>query len=83
MSLDEHSEVAAARDLKRGRDVTIRKGTPGAVTRSNRWFGLHTVEFRPVDDVDTRVTVRGLRERDLTLNAGPQLMPAQPDRRAT
>jgi len=83
MSFDEHAEVIAARDLKRGRDVTIRRGTPGAVTRANRWFGLHTVEFRPVDDVDTRVTVRGLKERDLTPNDGPQIMPAQPDRRAT
>jgi len=81
MSLEELTPVAAARDLKRGRDVLIRQGTPGVVTRA-RWLALYTVEFRPVDDVDTRVTVRGLRSRDLRPIDAPPTMPTQPDRRA-
>jgi hypothetical protein len=80
MPLHHHDEVMAARDLKRGRDILIRRGTPGAV-KSAYWLALYTVEFRPNDDVDTRVKVRGLRSHDLTPIDAPPIMPTQPDRR--
>lgn len=82
MSLEEQARVIAARDLRRGRDILIRSGTPGVVTRLG-FMGFYTVEFRPVDDVDTRVSVRGLRNRDLTLPDAPPTTPTQPDRRAS
>ena len=81
MSLQVHDEVIAARDLHRGRDVLIRRGTPGVI-KGALWV-VYTVEFRPVDDVDTRVTVRGLRGRDLSQHDGPPGLPTQPDRRWT
>jgi hypothetical protein len=67
------------RDLRRGRDVLIRRGTPGVI-KQVFWI-LYTVEFRLVDDVDTLVTIRGLRNRDLTPNQALPVMPTQPDRR--
>jgi hypothetical protein len=79
MSLQAHDEVVAARDLHRGRDILIRRGTPGVITRAFRI--LYTVQFRPTDDVDTLVTVRGLRNRDLNPNEAPPIIPTQPDRR--
>jgi hypothetical protein len=79
MSLQVDDEVVAARDLHRGRDVLIRRGTPGVIKRA-LWV-VHTVEFRPVDDVDTWVTVRGLRGRDLSPHHAPPLTPTQPGRR--
>src|SRR6478609_1608124 len=81
MSFQVHDEVVAARDLHRGRDIVIRRGTPGVITRAV-WV-LYTVQFRPVDDIDTLVTVRGLRNRDLTPNDAPPIIPTQPDRRET
>jgi hypothetical protein len=79
MSLQVNDEVVAARDLHRGRDVLIRRETPGVIKRA-LWV-VYTVEFRLVDDVDTRVTVRGLRGRDLRQRDVPPVMPTQPDRR--
>ena len=79
MSLQVDDEVVAARDLHRGRDVLIRRGTPGAIKRA-LWV-VYTVEFRLVDDVDTRVTVRGLRSRDLRQHDAFPALPTQPDRR--
>ena len=81
MSFQVHDEVVAARDLHRGRDIVIRRGTPGVITRAV-WV-LYTVQFRPVDDIDALVTVRGLRNRDLTPNDAPPIIPNQPDRRET
>jgi hypothetical protein len=81
MSLQVHDDVIAARDLHRGRDVLIRRGTPGVIKRA--FWILYTVEFRLVDDVDTRVTVRGLRAGDLDPTQAPPIMPTQPDRRGT
>jgi len=82
VALEEQSEVVASRDLKRGRDVLIRTGTPGVIKKAG-WPGLYTVEFRLVDDVDTRVTVRGLRVRDLRPNVVPSIMPTQADHRGS
>jgi hypothetical protein len=55
----------SAHDLRRGRDVLVREGTPGTVTDPEGWVGTYTVEFKPFDAADTRVTIRGLIESDL------------------
>jgi len=81
VALAEQDEVVASHDLRRGRDVLIRNGTPGVIKKAG-WLGLYTVEFRPVDDVDTRVTVRGLRVRDLR-TSGASILPTQSDRRGS
>jgi len=65
MALHKNSDVMLAHDLQRGRDIVIRQGTPGTVTDPCGWLGTYTVEFRPNDAADTRVTVRGLIQSDL------------------
>ena len=65
MALYKNSDVMSAHDLRRGRDVLVREGTPGRVTDPEGWMGTYTVDFRPFDAADTRVTIRGLIESDL------------------
>ena len=65
MALHKNSDVMLAHDLRRGRDIVIRQGTPGKVTDPCGWLGTYTVEFRPVDAADTRITIRGLIQSDL------------------
>jgi len=65
MALHKNSDVILAHDLSRGRDIIIRQGTPGKVTDPCGWLGTYTVEFRPADAADTRITIRGLIQNDL------------------
>jgi hypothetical protein len=65
MALHKNSDVMSAHDLQRGRDIIIRQGTPGRVTDPRGWMGTYTVEFRPADAADTRITIRGLTQSDL------------------
>jgi len=83
VAFQEQAEVVAGYDLRRGQDVLIRFGRPGVIMKAG-WLDLYTVEFRLIDDVDTRVTVRGLRVRDLRPNDAPSKnLPPQPDRRSS
>ena len=77
MALHKNSDVMSAHDLQRGRDIVIRQGTPGRVIDPRGWMGTYTVEFRPADAADTRVTVRGLIPSDLR----SVMIPTQVDRR--
>jgi len=65
MALHKNSDVMSAHDLQRGRDIVVRQGTPGRVTDPRGWLGTYTVEFRPTDAADNRVTIRGLIQTDL------------------
>ena len=77
MALHQNSDVMSAHDLKRGQDILIRQGTPGRVTDPRGWLGTYTVEFRPTNAVDTRVTIQGLILSDLR----QVVIPNQVDRR--
>ena len=79
MALHQNSDVMSAHDLKRGRDIIIRQGTPGRITDPCGWLGTFTVEFRPTDAADTWVTVRGLVQSDLRV----VMIPNQVDRRGS
>ena len=56
--------VVAARELRRGAGVVIRNGTPGTVIDHMAWLGRYSVEFRPCDAGETRVTVNDLIKSD-------------------
>ena len=82
MALHKNSDVMSAHDLRRGRDILIRQGTPGRVTDPEGWMGTYTVEFRPFDAADTRVVVRGLIQSDLSSVVIPNQVNSRGGRRA-